>query len=75
MTKCETCGNDYDKAFEVIAARKSHTFDSFACAIHTVAPTCAHCGCQIAGYDVKQRGKIFCWAPCASEGRELKDRA
>jgi hypothetical protein len=42
MPKCETCGNDYDKAFEVIMAGKSHAFDSFECAIHALAPTCPH---------------------------------
>ncbi len=34
MAKCEVCGNDYDKAIEVIAAGAHHTFDSFECAIH-----------------------------------------
>ena len=29
MARCEVCGNDYDKAFEVIAAGHSHIFDSF----------------------------------------------
>ena len=28
MAKCETCGNDYDKAFQVTMNGKSHTFDS-----------------------------------------------
>jgi hypothetical protein len=34
MARCEVCGNDYDKAFEVRAGGGSHTFDSFGCAIH-----------------------------------------
>ena len=34
MTICETCGNDYDKAFQVVQSGKAHTFDSFECAIH-----------------------------------------
>ena len=76
MAKCETCGNDYDKAFEVIMAGKSHTFDSFECAIHMLAPTCPHCECRIIGHGVEKQGKIFCCAHCASEGgvTELKDR-
>ena len=35
MVQCETCGNEYDKAFVVTLAERSHTFDSFECAIHT----------------------------------------
>ena len=26
--KCEVCGNDYDKAFELIRGGQSHVFDS-----------------------------------------------
>ena len=29
MALCETCGNEYDKAFMVVTADASHTFDSF----------------------------------------------
>jgi hypothetical protein len=42
MARCEVCGNDYDKAFEIAAAGARHTFDSFECAIHTLAPVCEH---------------------------------
>jgi hypothetical protein len=42
MAKCDVCGNDYDKAFQVVSAQgSSRTFDSFECAIHALAPTCA----------------------------------
>ena len=50
MDKCDACGNVYDKSFQVIAAGKTYTFDSFECAIHTLAPTCAHCGVRIVGH-------------------------
>ena len=43
---CEVCGNRYDKAFEAHMGSKSWVFDSFECAIHTLAPTCAHCADQ-----------------------------
>jgi len=43
MAKCDVCGNHYDKSFEVTMAGKRHAFDSFACAIHALAPTCPHC--------------------------------
>jgi len=29
---------------------ETHTFDSFECAIHVLAPTCAHCGTRIVGH-------------------------
>ena len=43
MAKCEVCGNDYDKSFDLIAAGARHTFDSFECAIQGIAPICEHC--------------------------------
>jgi hypothetical protein len=67
MAQCEVCGNDYDKAFQVIVAGTTHTFDSFECAIHAVAPTCAHCGCRIVGHGVEADGRIFCCASCAKQ--------
>jgi hypothetical protein len=77
MAQCEVCGNDYDKAFQVIVADTTHTFDSFECAIHALAPTCAHCGCRIIGHGVEADGRIFCCANCAKqEGDDrLIDRA
>lgn len=77
MALCELCGNDYDKSIQVVQAGKTHTFDSFECAIHVLAPTCPHCGCKVAGHGVESDGKIFCCAHCArSMGvDELQDRA
>src|SRR5437763_10382283 len=54
MAKCEVCGNDYDKAFTVTMNGQPHTFDSFECAVHALAPTCAHCGCQVVGHGVEK---------------------
>jgi hypothetical protein len=66
MAKCELCGNDYDKAFQLIEhGGQKHTFDSFECAIHAVAPTCAHCNCRIIGHGVESKGKMYCCANCA----------
>jgi hypothetical protein len=67
MTKCETCGNDYDKSFTVTMGGASHTFDSFECAIQALAPTCAHCGCHIIGHGVEDDGTFFCCASCAAQ--------
>jgi Rieske Fe-S protein len=77
MAQCETCGNEYDKAFTIVAAGKSHTFDSFECAIHTLAPSCDHCGCKILGHGVEAQGSFFCCAHCANqEGiQQVRDRA
>ena len=50
MAKCELCGNDYDKTFELRKDGKTHVFDSFECAIAVVAPQCEHCGCKIVGH-------------------------
>jgi len=74
--KCDVCGNDYDKSFTVQMAGRQHTFDSFECAIHALAPKCGHCGCQIVGHGVEQDGAMFCCAHCASQAgaHGLKDR-
>ena len=77
MPVCETCGNDYDKAFEVVMSGQSHTFDSFECAIQALAPTCAHCGTRIIGHGLEQGDAIYCCNHCAdAEGADkLRDRA
>jgi hypothetical protein len=77
MALCETCGNDYDKAFMVVMADASHTFDSFECAIQALAPTCSQCGCRIIGHGVEADGEMYCCVSCASKRgvRELHDRA
>jgi hypothetical protein len=77
MARCDVCGNDYDKAFTVIMAGRKHTFDSFECAIHALAPTCAHCGCKVIGHGVEQEDTVFCCASCATQAgvAGLVDRA
>ena len=77
MAKCDVCGNDYDKAFTVTVAGRKHTFDSFECAIHALAPACKHCGCKVIGHGAEQDGKVFCCANCAKQAGAtgLKDRS
>ena len=77
MGKCEVCGNDYDKAFEISAAGARHVFDSFECAIHRMAPVCEHCGCKVIGHGLEARGHFFCCASCARQAghADLRDRA
>jgi hypothetical protein len=76
MAKCEVCDNDYDKAFDVVRGGETHTFDSFECAIHALAPTCAHCRCKIVGHGVEAAGSYYCSAHCAkvSGVRGVDDR-
>jgi hypothetical protein len=66
MAVCDVCGNEYDKAFEVRqASGETGTFDSFECAIHALAPTCAHCDCRVIGHGVESGGAVYCCAHCA----------
>jgi len=65
MARCETCGNDYDKAFQVSMNGSTHTFDSFECAIHALAPTCENCGIHIVGHGLEKDGTFFCCEHCA----------
>jgi nitrite reductase/ring-hydroxylating ferredoxin subunit len=76
MARCEQCGNDYDKAFEVRMGGRTMIFDSFECAIQALAPTCPHCGCRVIGHGVEHNGDIYCCVHCARhEGvTGLRDR-
>lgn len=65
MPTCDVCGNDYADAFTVTLRGREHTFDSFECAIHALAPACAHCDCKVIGHGVEQDGKVYCCANCA----------
>ena len=77
MATCEVCGNEYDKAFQVVRGDETHTFDSFECAINAIAPTCEHCGVRIVGHGVEADGSIYCCAHCAERSGvgSLADRA
>lgn len=76
MKRCDTCGNNYDKTFEVRIDDATYVFDSFECAIHKLAPACAHCGCRIVGHGVEAAGVFYCCVHCASRAGEdgLRDR-
>jgi hypothetical protein len=77
MAKCDACGNDYDKSFQIVTQGKTHTFDSFECAIHKLAPTCAHCSVRILGHGLEKDGRTYCCNHCAeADGvTDLRDRA
>jgi hypothetical protein len=76
MAKCDVCGNDYDKTFQITGAGKTGTFDSFECAIHAIAPVCAHCRCKVIGHGVEVNQVIYCCAHCAkhSGASGVRDR-
>ncbi|HET7313989.1 hypothetical protein [Salinisphaera sp.] len=65
MAQCETCGNDYEHAFEVTQNGKTHTFDTFQCAIHGMAPACPACGCKVIGQGVHHGDRVYCCNHCA----------
>jgi hypothetical protein len=67
MAKCEVCGNEYDKTMEITREGETHTFDSFECAIHGMAPTCDHCGCRVIGHGIEAGGSVYCCAHCAEK--------
>jgi DNA-directed RNA polymerase subunit RPC12/RpoP len=76
MAICDTCGNDYDKAFEVLKDGKRWTFDSLECAAHRLAPACTRCGVRILGHGHEAGGVFYCARHCAElAGAEgLRDR-
>jgi hypothetical protein len=67
MATCDSCGNDYPRSFTVEYEGRTHTFDSFECAIHMLAPTCEHCGVRIIGHGNEAGGRVFCCAHCARQ--------
>jgi len=67
MKPCDSCGNLYDKAFQVTLAGQTYWFDSFECAIHKLAPQCSHCGCKILGHGIEASGEFFCCAHCSKK--------
>jgi hypothetical protein len=61
MAQCEVCGNDYDKAISVmVSGEDSHTFDSFECAIHALAPICEYCNVKVIGHGVETDDSFYC---------------
>src|SRR4029450_12754845 len=65
LATCDVCGKDYDKSFEIRRGPVTYTFDCFECAIHRLAPQCAHCACRVIGHGVESEGQIYCRASWA----------
>ncbi|GAA1577598.1 hypothetical protein ACIFOC_00211 [Leucobacter aridicollis] len=66
-SECDVCGNMYDKAFTVTRGDEVKVFDSFECAIESMAPRCGHCACRVLGHGVESDGQVFCCAHCARQ--------
>jgi hypothetical protein len=75
MARCEVCGNDYVKAFEVHLEGQKHVFDSFECAIHALAPKCHHCDCHVIGHGIEAEGEIYCCQHCAESSAGVHQHA
>jgi hypothetical protein len=67
MGTCEVCGNEYESTMQITKQGATHTFDSFECAIHALAPVCDHCGCRIVGHGIEGPGSAYCCAHCAEQ--------
>lgn len=67
MTRRETCGDEYARPISVTVHGEAHDCDSFECAIHTLVPTCGHCGIRIIGHGVERGVPIYCGANCARQ--------
>jgi len=69
MRRCDTCGHDYDKTFEVARDDRVYTFHSLECAAVALAPKCTYCGCRVLGHGpVARTSDIACYA-CAASAR------
>ena len=76
--QCEVCGNHYENSFTLTLADETYVFDCFECAIHALAPTCAHCGCKVIGHGLSREGEIFCCEHCvrmsiSADGTDVED--
>jgi hypothetical protein len=74
MARCEICGNDYGKPLEINYDGRRYVFDSLECAIHRLAPTCAHCSCRIIGHGVEAEGAVYCCDHCARQVQQTAGR-
>ena len=70
--RCDVCGNEYENAFQVTQGGKTMTFDAFECAIHAMAPACAHCGCKVIGHGVQEGGTVYCCTHCQRHAMERR---
>lgn len=65
MEKRRYCSSESEWSFALTIGGKAHIFDSFECAISTVAHPCGHCGSRILGHGASSRFGLFCCGRCA----------
>lgn len=65
MQRCQNCGNEYSRTFQILMDGEKYIFDSFECAINALAPRCHHCETRVIGHGVELRDRIYCCARCA----------
>lgn len=70
METCASCGREATDLFTIIRDDLTRKFDSFECAIHVMAPRCAHCQCTILGHPVHHNGGTFCCEHCAGTSHD-----
>lgn len=63
--KCDNCGNDYARPFQVEMKNQKYNFDSFECAINKLAPRCKACDTRVIGHGVQNGEDIYCCSSCA----------
>ena len=73
MGRCETCGNESGRTFDVILNGNTHTFDCFECAIMILAPVCSRCGILIIGHGHQDDVSVFCGPHCAREAERSRE--
>jgi hypothetical protein len=68
MTTCAVCGQEVAGGFQITTG-DSRVFDSFECAIHSLAPRCRRCGCAILGHGYHRDGALYCCFGCSRDAR------
>jgi hypothetical protein len=64
--RCSKCGNESGRGFRVTSREgTTWTFDSFECALSTLAPQCGRCSSAILGPALLRAGVAFCSEDCA----------
>ena len=74
MSKCETCGNQDSNLFEVIKDGVSKKFDTFECAIKSMAAPCDNCGCLMTGVQKVFDNKAYCCDQCHEQSRHKPEQ-
>lgn len=75
MSRCSTCGNEYEKCFTVVVNDQRYDFDCFECAIYLLSPCCVHCGCRVIGHGFERAGQMYCCPHCARQSGATNELA